>query len=233
VVPRAGGALQGFNLYSNTDDSASSSESETSHRDETDASTLSFVSNGERIWRSPEGIFSRRGFGGEGKRSHSADPGKSRRISNTPVSDSAQVTAESKGAGKRDSTGADSNRSSGGPDIPRLNFANMFHDQEDPQSRGSSRPETPVMGAGMSSNVTPQPPEPLPSARQSVTKNSDGKQSLDEGSRLASPRGASQHQKPTDSVRSLSLHPPLTLCACGVFPCLLLSCCGLCMEECN
>ena len=132
---REGGALQGFNKYSETDESSSESEPEQPAYDETDASTHSFVSNGERVWRAPDGIFS--------KRRQSAP--SMRRIENTPLSprNHAPLSLETdRDCAIRNSGGADSNasrRSSGGPDIPRLNFIGMSTSEEKHAGRAQGK----------------------------------------------------------------------------------------------
>ena len=189
AVSRAGGVLQGFNLYSNTDDSETSSESEGGDegQGETDASTSSFVSNGERVWRAPTATFSKRS---DEKKARSS--GKKKQSSNDPEQGVHSRSAKTEGKVGARSSSAKSNRSSPGPDIPRLNFGslgNVFQQEKPPpspeksrdSSGNSSRPDTPLdkTGTGTPLNMTahspepskstPKPPEPKPTAMQHQT----------------------------------------------------------------
>ena len=117
MASREGGALLGYNKYNDdSDESSSDSEPEQPSIDEIDVSTLSFVSNGERVWRAPDGVFSKR---------NSYHPDETEQD-----------------AGKRNSEGADSNdsrRSSAGPHIPTLNFGAIVKEQRDPHRQSSAR----------------------------------------------------------------------------------------------
>jgi hypothetical protein len=117
LASREGGALLGYNKYNDdSDESSSDSEPEQPSIDEIDVSTLSFVSNGERVWRAPDRVFSKR---------NSYHPDETEQD-----------------AGKRNSGGEDSNdsrRSSAGPHIPTLNFGAIVKEQRDPHRPSSAR----------------------------------------------------------------------------------------------
>lgn len=122
MTSREGGALLGYNKYNNdSDETSSESEPEQPSVDEIDVSTHSFVSNGERVWRAPDDVFS--------KRSSSDLRAKSPRHRAAAEGDESN----------RNSGGAESNdsrRSSGGPEIPRLNFGSIVgHNDSSPPAK--------------------------------------------------------------------------------------------------
>jgi hypothetical protein len=122
LASREGGSFAlGYNKYNDdSDESSSESEPEQPSVDEIDVSTLSFVSNGERVWRPPDGVFSKR---------RQSSPGDL--YGTAPAA--LHLDQPEQAAGKRNSEGADSNgsrRSSAGPDVPRLNFSSISAQQE-------------------------------------------------------------------------------------------------------
>jgi hypothetical protein len=194
---REGGALLGYNRYHH-DSEETSSESEQEEQlttDLTDASIASFVSNGERVWRAPEKVFSKRRQSDEKKRSSSDDAPAS------PEKGVAEAKRWSQGSGGD----AGSRRNSGGPDVPRLNFGGMFgrqsqtstprHEKEHSahgKTHRGSRPPTPSIDG---SPVMSPPQEPVLSSSLSSIRDLARPPSMAPGDSLPSPRSIANNQQ--------------------------------------
>jgi len=184
----------GYNKY-RQDSDETSSESEQEEQlttDLTDVSISSFVSNGERVWRPPEKIFSKRGQHDEKKRQSDQGAKQSGDIPASP---------RQRNSGGESSAGDPSSRRSSAADVPRLNFggmlgqpeqANMEQEQAALAVLGSSRPPTPSIEG---SPVMSAPSEPVLSARLPSSRESGRPQSLAAGESMASQRSIANNQQ--------------------------------------
>ena len=126
MAPREGGARLGYTKYNEDSETSSESEQEESLIDETESSIRSFTSNGERVWRSPDGVFSKR----EQKRREN-ERVESRRIKNTPVPVSPlHLRADSPGGisnrNVTDDSSVEPPTSCRSSSVPRLDFGQIL-----------------------------------------------------------------------------------------------------------